>query len=164
MNSHLPEIWKSVDSIYTVEIAPACLQAMLDLANEHSPNEIGTALIGCYSSDHTQAKILELAPIAPDSAGRRMSYVRGAAGLRTFFRTIFMKSKGERYYVGEWHSHPGGVPFPSGTDDQNVFDVARDPKECCPECILIIISTGVDIGIGVFVYSRLHGKTTLRPI
>lgn len=75
-----------------------------------------------------------------------------------------MKSKGDRYYVGEWHSHPGGSPSPSPTDDQNIFDVAMDPKENCPECILIIISPGVEVRIGVYIYSRLHGKTTLRPI
>jgi hypothetical protein len=54
------------------------------------------------------------------------------------------------------------VPHPSGTDDANMFAIAREPKALCPECLLVIFATDKERDqIGVFVYSRSRGRIDL---
>ena len=155
--------WQSDCKRYTVLISKYCHRKMTEMAQEHYPNEVGTSLVGSYSDDGFEASVLELAPLSPDSKGSRTSFYRGIAGLRNFFTKLRKTCSGRRYYVGEWHSHPDGGTVPSGTDNQNQLEIAKDTKTGCPECILIIIG-GTDSNfnkIGVFVYSRKRGRVIL---
>ncbi len=138
---------------------------MLALAKEHAPNEIGTSVFGSYSADGFHAAILGRAPVAADSEGGRFSFLRGVRGARSFFSALFKKSGGKRHYVGEWHSHPGGLSTPSYTDDENQSAIARDVRTNCPECILVIVGGNFhdDPLLGVFVYSRERGRIELYP-
>lgn len=136
------------------------------MAQAHSPNEVGTSLVGCYSNNGFEASVLDLAPLSPDSKGSRTSFYRGVAGLKKFFTKLRQSFSGKRHYVGEWHSHPDAAPFPSQTDDGHQLAIAKDPNTACPECILIIIGhtlSNVD-EIGVFVYSRKRGRISLAPV
>ena len=74
-----------------------------------------------------------------------------------------MKRNGGVYYLGEWHSHPNGVPKPSGMDDENQFAISNDKKTDCPESILLIIGGGIKTNpsLGCFVYSKRNGKIIL---
>ena len=155
--------WQSGCRRYTVLIPKSCLLKMVEMAQEHYPNEVGTSLVGYYSDNGFEASVLELAPLSPDSKGSRTSFYRGVAGLRNFFTKLRRTFSGRRYYVGEWHSHPNGEPIPSDTDNRNQLEIAKDTKTDCPECILIIIG-GTDSNfnkIGVFVYSRKRGRVML---
>ena len=139
---------------------------MVEMAQAHSPNEVGTSLVGCYSNNGFEASVLDLAPLSPDSKGSRTSFYRGIAGLKKFFTKLRQSFSGKRHYVGEWHSHPDAAPFPSQTDNRHQLAIAKDPNTACPECILIIIGhtlSNVD-EIGVFVYSRKRGRIPLAPV
>ena len=136
---------------------------MLEMAQAHSPNEVGTSLVGCYSDNGFEASVLDIAPLTPDSKGSRTSFYRGTTGLRKFFTKLREMSSSERYYVGEWHSHPDATPFPSQADDRQQLAIAKDTNTKCPECILILIGhtlSNVD-EIGVFVYSQKKGRIPL---
>jgi integrative and conjugative element protein (TIGR02256 family) len=136
---------------------------MRRLAATHHPNEVGTSLVGTYSDDGHRATVTALAPLTNDSRGARSTFYRGASGLGQFFRGLFTSSKGLAHYVGEWHSHPGGVPTPSGTDDANMFAIASAAEAKCPECILMIVATNGDRAeLGVFVYSRTRGRIEMK--
>lgn len=155
--------WRSNDGVYTVTIERTCFEAMLRLARERMPVEVGTSLVGSYSDDGHRAQVQSLAPVTSDSRGGRTSFQRGVTGLRDFFRKVFKRSGGTTHYVGEWHSHPGGAPSPSRTDEANTMEIARDPDARCPECILVILAlTDTDADLGVFVFSRTRGKIVLR--
>ena len=156
--------WRSECGRYVVEIKPSALQQMVRLAREHWPNEVGSALVGTYTKDGDLARVTGLAPIAPDSKGKRTAYVRGVEGVTEFFQSLFASSKGRHYYVGEWHSHPGGRPVPSGVDDRNGAAIARNPREMCPECIMVIIGGWEKPDIGVYIYSRVRGRLNLYRV
>jgi integrative and conjugative element protein (TIGR02256 family) len=54
-------------------------------------------------------------------------------------------------YLGSWHSHPGGVPRPSGTDILTTEQVAGEPEVLLPDPLVLIQATrcgpeGVCIG------------------
>ena len=165
MNKSSPK-WQSDCQQYTVLISKSCLLKMTEMAQTHYPNEVGTSLIGCYSNDGFEATVLDLAPLSSDSKGWRTSFYRGTVGLRQFFAKLRETFSDKRYYVGEWHSHPGAAPIPSSTDERNQLKIAKDTKTDCPECILIIIGgTRLNFNeIGVFVYSRKRGKVILSAI
>ena len=158
--------WRSECEKYTVYISESCLLKMTEMGQVYYPNEVGTSLVGCYSNDGFEASVLDLAPLSPDSKGRRTSFYRGIAGLQKFFMKLREVFPGKRYYVGEWHSHPNAAPIPSGTDDRNQLAIARDTKTNCPECILVIIGGFLSNfnELGVFVYSEKRGKIVLSPV
>ena len=155
--------WQSDCKQYTVFISETCLLKMTEMAQAHYPNEVGTSLVGCYSNDGFKATVLDLAPLSSDSKGWRTSFYRGTVGLRKFFAKLRKAFSGKRYYVGEWHSHPDASPIPSGTDDRNQLEIAKDTRTDCPECILLIIGGKNFNEIGIFVYSRKRGKIILYP-
>lgn len=158
--------WQTECKQYTVLMANSCFSKMLDIAQEHYPNEVGTSLVGCYSSCGFEASILGVAPVSTDSKGSTNSFYRGVAGLRDFYSRLWRAFRGKRHYVGEWHSHPDAVPIPSRTDDRNQMAIAMDMHTNCPECILIIVGHTLSNSdeIGVFVYSRNSGRVALRPV
>ncbi len=43
------------------------------------------------------------------------------------------------YYLGTWHTHPGALPTPSKTDLDTLLTHAADPKQNCPEQLLVIL-------------------------
>lgn len=164
VTTELHGTWRSPDGECTVSISRPVFEDMLRLARERSPMETGTALMGSYSDDGHDAVVTELAPLSADSRGERFTFHRGVAGLRRFLGRVFRKSGGRTHYVGEWHSHPGGSPVPSGTDEANTFEIANDPKAMCGECILVILALHDDgPDVGVFVFSRVRGRIDLVP-
>ena len=138
---------------------------MMKMAQAHSPIEVGTSLVGCYSDDGFEAYVLDLAPLSQDSKGSRTSFYRGTAGLRKFFAKLRETFKSKRHYVGEWHSHPDVPPLPSQRDDVQQLAIAKDTNTKCPECILILIGHTLSCvdEIAVFVYSRKRGRIPLVP-
>lgn len=71
----------------------------------------------------------------------------GSAGIPGFVRRpldgllarLWRWTAGRRYYLGEWHSHPGGAGTPSSADDETMFAIATDPLANCPEPILLLV-------------------------
>lgn len=155
-------VWQSVDRLYMVQLSDRVLREISKLARKSAPLEIGTPLIGEYSDDQRTAYVLSTGPIPPDSTRHRFAFQRGISGLNSLFSSLFRETNGRRHYVGEWHSHPGGAPIPSSTDDENMFAIASDPKNRCPECILVIASViSDDVSVRVYVYSRRGSRADL---
>ncbi len=136
------------------------------VAKRHHPLETGSSLFGHYTADGFDAYVEGTAPVPPDSQSSRTSFKRGIEGLKEFFMTLNKDSGGTRYYIGEWHSHPGGDARPSPTDDKNQADISTDNETACPESILLLLGGDLHGGfeLGVFVYSRSAGKMCLAPV
>jgi integrative and conjugative element protein (TIGR02256 family) len=158
--------WRSNCGRYTVLADGDCLGQITDYARNALPNETGAVLIGSYSDDGYTARIEDTGPLPPDSKGMPCSFQRGVSGLKGFLSKIFSHSSGKRHYIGEWHSHPGGAPSPSNTDDITLHAICKDVKSDCPETILLLISIFPHRGprFGVLVYSRHNGKLVLDEI
>ena len=165
LNQQLPTHWVSSCGRYHVSIATECIRDMLTLCRKHLPREIGASVYGTYSSDGFHASVLGNSPITLDSVSERCSFHRGVEGASRFFMHLFRKTQGRQHYVGEWHSHPGGPPEPSATDNRTLHAIASDSETNCPECILLLV--GGDLRsypkIGVYVYSRERGRVDLLP-
>lgn len=163
MNGELHGTWRSKNGEYNVSISRRVFGDMVRLARGHAPKEIGTALVGSYADNGHEALVTQLAPVTADSRSGRFTFHRGVAGLRRFLRHVFLASQGRTHYVGEWHSHVGGAPIPSLTDEENMMEIAGAPNARCPECILIILGLNGDaVDLGVYVFSRTRGRIALQ--
>ena len=156
--------WQSECGRYTVTIYVDCFKSMLELAHKYYPKEIGSSLIGWYSKDGFDAYVSNLTPIPSDSVSMLNRFYRGIKGLRKFYKNLNKSHSGIIHYVGEWHSHPNGISFPSSIDDANQMAISNDKKTSCPESVLIIISGDFSLKykLGIFIYSRKSGRIQLR--
>ena len=146
---------------YTVYLNPRLIEDIILKSSEFFPLEVGSSLTGFYTPDGFDAHVEDTAPVPPDSKSSRTSFFRGVEGLKGFFKNL----SDESHYVGEWHSHPNGPPFPSTVDDENESAISRDERVGCPESILIVIGGNPRLmpEVAVFVYSREKGRVDLSP-
>ena len=139
---------------------------MIQMADEAHPMETGAALFGTYSEDQKLARIEGIAPAPPDSKRGRFHFRRGIGGLAAFFRRLFSRTNGRSFYVGEFHSHPGGAAggaaSPSPQDDATQFAIAAEPTCQCHAPVLVIVGgrPGARM-IGVFVHTRARERFVL---
>lgn len=100
--------------------------------------ETGGILIGRYDVTGDIAIVSEATSRPRDSKSGWSWFQRGASGLKDLLRKRW--SRGD-YYLGEWHSHPGAAPDPSGNDVNEMRSISRDPTYDCPKPIMIIAGT-----------------------
>lgn len=116
-------------------------QKMVRLCEESYPNECGGILIGEYADDLKKAKVKEIL-ISKNNFGNRMSFLREAKEANSFLKKLWRMASGTKYFIGEWHSHPKGAGYPSATDDDSMYQVAKTEKCACKRPVLIILNGG----------------------
>lgn len=166
MRRHLPPLrWRSKDGTYTVVFARRSILKMIKMAASHSPNEVGTSLVGSYSNDGFRAEILGLAPLSVDSSSGRTWFIRGVKGLKEFYERLTQQFRGRRHYVGEWHSHPESSPERSPIDRQTHREIAIDQDANCPEVILVVLGGDSEKStLEVYVHSKTRGVIRLASL
>ena len=119
-------------------------QKMVRLCEGSYPNECGGILIGEYSDDLRKAEVKEIM-ISKGNSGKRMSFLREAKDANSFLKKLWRMASGTKYFIGEWHSHPNGAGYPSVTDDDSMFQVAKRDQCACKRPVLIILNGGSTI-------------------
>lgn len=156
--------WRAADGACVVEIPESVIDVMVTQADATHPLETGASLVGHYSDDQRTAYVDVVSPTPADAERSRYGFRRGLKGLAAFLERVFTRSKGKQYYIGEFHSHPGGAPTPSPDDDTAQFSIARDPGAQCATPVLVIVGAEPEARrIGVYVYSRDGTKWVLAP-
>jgi len=128
--------FSNVTSPYTVTLCSSSLQQIVAECIHAGLNETGGILIGHYSEDGSTAIVFEATARPPDSLADRTTFQRGNKGLRSLLQNRW---KNGRYYVGEWHFHPGGLPEPSSNDFESMKSIAANQNYQCPEPVMIIL-------------------------
>jgi len=121
---------------YTVTLSSSSLQQIVAECINAGVNETGGILIGHYSEDGSTAIVFEATARPPDSLSDRTTFQRGTKGLRSLLQNRWKNGK---YYVGEWHFHPGGLPEPSDNDFESMKSIAANLNYQCPEPVMIIL-------------------------
>lgn len=112
------------------------LSEILAFCRQAGPRETGGLLVGRYSDRREMAVVSHVTGPSSDSVAGRTWFHRGVAGLQDL---LFQRWRQQEYYLGEWHSHPGAEPIPSGTDGNEMSSIAHSPGYQCPEPILLIV-------------------------
>jgi proteasome lid subunit RPN8/RPN11 len=100
--------------------------------------EIGGVLVG----ENLGGDAFRLIDISfQESGGTVVHFVRDPEHHKAFLADFFTRT-GNDYrkfnYIGEWHSHPGFEPRPSGEDLVTMFELVEDPAVGVNFAILII--------------------------
>lgn len=108
------------------------------IAIQHFPNEFGGFLIGRYSDNFKIVEIEDI--ILPISYKNSPTmFQRSTVGLRETFEDEYHKT--DRYYIGEWHSHPNASTSYSSMDLKAMIEAVNSPTVSIKNPILLIIST-----------------------
>lgn len=132
--------FSSTDERFRVELSKEALGVMHEEAVKSYPNETGGIVIGHYTRSRTTALVERATPPTPDSRGGRTSFYRGVRGLQKLLQRLWRRPTEERrYYLGEWHFHPGANPAPSASDIGQMKRISQSDDYQCPEPILVIL-------------------------
>lgn len=160
----MPEFF-SKDKHFGCRLIAAHVEQLRRLALEAWPDETGGILIGYYTDNLNMAVITNVEPPPEDSVHGRFSFVRGVRGLATKLRWWWAQPPADRrYFLGEWHTHPGDQPRPSPQDCREMSALSRSGRARCPEPLLLIVGGEKNrLQIGAYVFPRGHERLELYP-
>lgn len=149
--------WTNINIGLKIEIQDKLLDSLIAIGKCHYPNEFGGFLIGFYSEDYRQLYITD--HILPDKyKGTRYLFERDATGIDDKLQELYNQNP-QKYYVGEWHTHPDNLPIPSSTDIAAMKSIATHTKVAIQNPALIILGytyKSLDVGVYVFFKNKLH--------
>ena len=128
-------IWKSTTGMQ-IEITAGAFKSITRYISSRKIGETGGILIGRYSDDLSTAVILSASGPGPQSVFGLFSFTRRATSLQKELDSEFELG---RYYLGEWHCHPGRNHTPSLQDICQMQTISNLPSYNCPEPILMVL-------------------------
>ena len=173
MAEKIVAVFQAVSATVEVRLTGAALRLIEKEALASADKETGGILVGRYENDGNVAVVTAATERPADSSSGRAWFQRGISGLTAKLRARW--AHGE-YYLGEWHSHPGGAPDPSNNDIREMRLISIDASYRCPKLIMVIAGTfGQSMRISVSVLengqlirlqpiSSPRGSGTNRPI
>ncbi|AQR93108.1 Mov34/MPN/PAD-1 family protein [Clostridium saccharoperbutylacetonicum] len=129
-------IFYSDESSIKISVNKDLFNKMYQYCDKSYPNETGGILIGTYLDKQTAEIVAVIGP-SEDSKTWKTRFNRGAKGINKLLKEYWEQGI---YYLGEWHFHPNGSPYPSNIDTDTLTSISNNSKYSCPEPILIIIS------------------------
>ncbi len=130
------EFW-SEDRAFGLKVPAGALSRILELSRRAAPKETGGVLVGYYTEAQDCAVVTEVSGAPSDSKSGRNFFVRGTAGLQRWLNRLWRRER--RFYLGDWHSHPGEAPLASPTDIAQLKEIAEDESCKCPEPVALLI-------------------------
>lgn len=130
------EFW-SADRKFGLRVPEKEVEHALKICAESTPHETGGILTGFYTKAHDCAVVTAISRAPSDSQHARMHFIRGVRGLQRWIDYLWRRK--HHYYLGEWHFHPDGFPYPSLTDAGQMRNIGKAADYQCPEPILMTI-------------------------
>lgn len=124
----------------TVLLDEGLEQKLFGMRSLQAPNETGGILLGYYDLIEKILMIVDACPAPPDSVSTPASFQRGTEGVAERVNEVSRLTADIVGYVGEWHSHPPGVPAsPSGDDLLQLAQLALGMAEDGLPAISLIV-------------------------
>jgi integrative and conjugative element protein (TIGR02256 family) len=103
-----------------VKIGPDSLAALNKYIQNHpDKSEAGGVLLGRFIVASEDVVIDRVTVPMPGDKRSRSSFFRSASSHQKQIITSWVSSLGTCNYLGEWHTHPEPIPYPSGHDVAN---------------------------------------------
>lgn len=156
-------LYVNEEASFGLEIHEEQISTIYKMCKDSYPNETGGILIGKYSSDLKRARVTIVTGAPTDSKSGRTWFHRGTNGLQQLLDDVW-ETQGA-FYLGEWHSHPGGAPTPSIHDIIEMKRISKNKAYNCPEPILIIAgsTSSDDWNLGAYVFVGVKKYFSLKP-
>lgn len=141
----------------SIEADDELLNSLVEKGKSHYPNEFGGFLVGYYADDNKHLYITDT--ILPKSfKASKYDFERSTKGIEKKLDTYY-KETPQKFYVGEWHTHPDNSPILSLTDSSAINAIITNKKACLVNPVLLIIGyskTKVDFGFYVWFKNKLY--------
>lgn len=138
-----------------LEISEDLLNQLGLIGKDHYPNEFGGFLIGYYTNDNKKLQVTDI--ILPTQyEGLPFSFYRSSEGIEKVLKELYEQVP-QKYYVGEWHTHPNGSTMYSQTDLNAMISIEQCPTVKIHNPILLIISI-LENGLSEFDFYLYENK------
>jgi integrative and conjugative element protein (TIGR02256 family) len=107
-------------------------------ADTWDPLEVGGVLAGYVHE--AEIVITHLVGPGAQAAHTPESFLPDHAFHVAEIARIYGESAGACTYLGDWHTHPGGLPRLSATDRSTLRYIAQDPEARCPEPVMMVLA------------------------
>jgi len=141
-----------------LEISPKAIEVFEKYKQNHGKNEAGGILLGrCYKD-----KIVIERVTSPNSSDKAMPtfFDRNREKAQQIVNGEWSYSKGERIYLGEWHTHSEPSPQPSKRDRDMIYNMLKNTIMEIDFLFTIIVGTN-DYWVG---YQKSKKLTQLKCI
>lgn len=109
-------------------------------ARRVGPNiETGGLIFGEVNEFLKVVWISEVSGPPPDSVASALEFVCGVQGTRELHEEKCRRTRGSVRFIGMWHTHPGGVAEPSGTDLAAIEKLRAIPEQSPRNFLMLII-------------------------
>ncbi|WP_424522008.1 Mov34/MPN/PAD-1 family protein [Rubrivirga sp.] len=113
---------------WTIILSIDLFKEIHDQRAQRLPRETGGVLLGTIDLVCRDIAVVAHVPSPPDSEEWPTAYIRGVEGLPETLAWVGAATGGQVSYVGEWHSHPPGVPPRPSADDSSLFEWLADHR------------------------------------
>jgi integrative and conjugative element protein (TIGR02256 family) len=138
-------VWYS-DGTRKLKVPESIFEEFAQYEQRADPNESGGILLGLVFNDYDEP--LELVkPSKSDKMGLHM-FIRRRSPAQRKINRAWSKSGGYMIYLGEWHTHPGCDPTPSGQDKKMIKNAVQTTKMEIGYLYLIIAGKNRSFWIG----------------
>lgn len=90
------------------------------------PLETGGLLVG-YMTEQGPV-VTALIGAGPGATATSTSFLPDAQAQQLELNEMYSRTQGQDTYLGDWHSHPGGLPAMSRRDRRTLASIARHPR------------------------------------
>lgn len=141
----LSEVFTTTSNGWTIKYDAALVDELKQARLAALPNEIGGSIIGITDLKAGTLVIVDVLPTPPDSQSSPSHFIRGEKGQQEALEEVQGRTARVVDYLGEWHSHPDGVPArPSQNDESLLNTVHRKMSvEGLPALMVIVASNEV---------------------
>lgn len=159
MSEALDGLYSDAEGRFQVLLERSALERALAAFSAAGRKETGGVLIGRYEDDGAVAIVAEATASPRGSFFGAFTFCRAPGRLRSLLAKRW--SEGQ-HYLGEWHSHPGELPEPSGRDHETMVKIAADHRYACREPLLLILGESSDGGKLLSLHVFPRGERALR--
>lgn len=116
---------------------------MSELANQSFPLETGGMLLG-YEADGGDIVVKSIIGPGPKARHRRYRFRPDAEYQQAELTTHHLRTRGQETYLGDWHTHPQGIPELSWIDKRTLAKIARTPSSGIANPLMAILGGDVN--------------------
>lgn len=137
---------------------------MTEEAEDAVPRETGGLLLGYIAPASTPEEVLieDVLGPGPGAEHTTRSFVPDSAWQQEQLAAAYEGSGRITTYLGDWHTHPRGVPAPSRRDRRTARVIARLRTSRLPRPLMLILASDAD-GKWTLVVYRWQGRR-LEPV
>jgi integrative and conjugative element protein (TIGR02256 family) len=150
-------IYKNKEIGLVINVDDTLLSSIIDIGVKHYPNEFGGFLIGHYSTNQIQLNITDT--ILPNKyKATPYLFEIETIGIEDKLENYYSENP-QKYYVGEWHTHPNNLPIPSNTDINAINAIANHKEVSIKNPVMLIIGynkTKIELGFYVQFKNKLY--------